>query len=133
MRAGFGVEAIFGDAEPLDGTATDEMFGDDLTSIFGLNVAVPYSIGINNHGGTVLALVEAERLVDADATGKACFPGELLQARVQFALSIARAGRTRSLRRTDIVANEDVAFEPGQADPPWGKLAWRKLEFRVKP
>lgn len=66
VRAGFGVEAVLGEAEPFDRTAGDEVLGDDFCGVFGLDVAVPDGLGINDDGRSVLTLVEAEGLVDAD-------------------------------------------------------------------
>lgn len=114
MRAGLGIEAVFGNAQPLDGTAADKVLGDDFFGVFGTDIAVPHGLGIDNHVGAVLALIQAAGLVDAHAAGQARFPGELLQARVQFAFAVLAAGGTRRFRRTDIMADKDVAFETGQ-------------------
>lgn len=67
VRADGGVEAVVGDAEPLDGTASDEVFTDDLGDVFDLDSAVPYGFRVDNDGWAVLALLEASGLVDADA------------------------------------------------------------------
>jgi hypothetical protein len=115
MRAGFAVDAVFGDAKALDGTTGDEVFGNNFSGVFGPDVAVPDGVRIDNHGGAVLALVEATGLVDAHPAGEACFFAKLLQARVQIALSVACAGWPGGLSRADIVADEDVTFKQGQA------------------
>lgn len=115
MRTGFGVEAIFVEAQALDGTTADEVFGDDGFGIFRMDVAVPDGVRVDDDRGTVLALIETTGLVDAHAAGKAGFPAQLLQAGMQIAFSIAGAGRTRRVRRTDVVTDEDVTFKPGQS------------------
>lgn len=115
MRTRFGVEAIFIDAKTLDGAAGDEVLGNDDFCIFGADVAVPHRLGVNDDHGAVLALIEAAGLVDAHAAGEAGFPAQLLQAAVQFAFAVGSARRTGRVGWADIVANEDVAFKPGQA------------------
>jgi len=111
VGAGFCVEAGVGDAEPLNGVAGDEVFRDDIFGVFRLNAAVPDGIGVDDDCGAVLALVEAARFVDADAAGETGFARELRKSRVERALAIVGARRTRRIRRTDVMADEDVAFE----------------------
>lgn len=118
MRAGFCVEAVFVDTEALDGTSGDEVLRNDVLGVFGADVAVPDPVRVDDDCGAVLALIETSRLVDAHAAGKTGFFAQLLQAGVQFALSIAGAGGARRIGGTDVVADEDVAFKPGQ----WGIL-----------
>lgn len=59
MRAAFGVEAVLGHTQPLDGPAGDKMLGNDGLCVFGADVAVPDRIGVDHNHGAVLALVEA--------------------------------------------------------------------------
>ena len=59
VRAVFGVEARVGEAEALDGTIVEEVFGNDLVDVAGVDVAVPDRFGIDDDDGAVLALVEA--------------------------------------------------------------------------
>ena len=61
-----GVDAGFGKAETLDGAAFDEVLLDDLGDVAGVNIAVPDSLGVDDHDGTVLALIEASGLIGAD-------------------------------------------------------------------
>ena len=115
MRTRFCVKAIFMDAKMLDGAPGNEVLGYDDFSIFGADVAVPDRLGVNDDHGAVLALIEAARLVDAHAAGEAGFPAQLLQAGMHFAFAVGSAGRTGRVEWADIVADEDVAFKPGQA------------------
>ena len=115
MRAGFGVDALFGQAQALDGTASDEMLFYNRRGVFGLDVAVPDSIGIHDNIRPMLALVEAKRFVDANASAESGVPGQLRKARVQFALPVFGAGGARGAIGTDIMTDEDVTFESGQA------------------
>ncbi|HEV2136539.1 MAG TPA: hypothetical protein VGR47_20130 [Terracidiphilus sp.] len=115
MRAGFGIEAVFVDPQALDGTASDEVLGDDGFGVFGVDVAIPDGVRVDDDHGTVLALIETAGFVDAHATGKAGFLAQLLQARMQIAFSITGAGRARRVRGADVVADKDVTFKPGQS------------------
>lgn len=116
MRAALGVQAVLGHAQALDGPAGEEMLGNDGLCVFGVDIAVPDRIGVDDNHGTVLALVEASRLIDADAAGQPGFPDKLLQTRMKLALPIAGAGGARSVERADIVTDKDVPFKPGQSD-----------------
>jgi hypothetical protein len=115
VRAAFGIQALLGDAQALDGPSADEMLLDDGGGIGGLHVAVPDGFGVNHHSGAVLALVKAAGLVDAHLARKAGRLGELLQLGVQIALSIGSARRPRSIGGTGIMADENVVFKRGQA------------------
>jgi hypothetical protein len=114
MRAGLGVDAGVGDAETLDGAAVDQVLFDDLGCVFGLDAAVPNGFRVDDDGGAVLALVEAERLVDAHA-GKAGSLGELLELREDFALSIGGAGGAWCSLGTDVMTYKDVMLEKRQS------------------
>ena len=59
MRAGFGVDALIGQAQPLNWLAANQVFFYDLRCIFRLNVPVPDRLWIHHHGWPVLALVKA--------------------------------------------------------------------------
>jgi hypothetical protein len=115
VGAGFGVDAFVGEAEALDRTPGDKVLVDDGFGVFGLHVAVPHGIGVDDDRGTVLALIQAKRLVDADIGSEAGFSSELRKAGVQFALSIGGAGRARGAGGADVMTDEDVTFKRGQA------------------
>ena len=114
MRAGFGVDAFVGEAEAVDGAAGYQMLADDLGGVGGLHAAVPGCVRVDDDGGAVLALIEAERLVDAHGGGEAGFARELRELCMEFALAVGSAGWARRTGGADIVADEDVAFERGQ-------------------
>ncbi len=59
MGAAAGIDALVGEAKPLDWAAGDEMFPDDLFGIFGLDGTIPNSLWIDDNGRAVLALIEA--------------------------------------------------------------------------
>jgi hypothetical protein len=114
MGAGFGVDAGVGDAETLDGTAVDEVLLNDLGCVLGLYAAVPDGFRVDDDGGAVLALVEAEGLVDAHA-GEAGGLGELLKLVEDFALSIGGAGGAGCSLGTDVMTDKDVMLEKRQS------------------
>jgi hypothetical protein len=113
VGAGFGVQAGIGNAQPLNRAAGDQVLSDDFVGVLGFHPAIPDSIGVHDYGGSVLALVKAAGLVDADAAGEASFAGELREARMEGALAVSSAGRTRRVGRADVMTDEDVAFEKG--------------------
>ena len=91
------------------------MFLHNFRGIFGLHVSVPDRLWIDDDGGPMLALVEAAGFVDPDGVSQARSLGELLQLRMQFALSIRGARRPRSAFRTGIMADKNVMLEQGQS------------------
>jgi hypothetical protein len=115
MRARLGIDAGIGQAKPLHRAAIYQVLLHYLRGIFRLHMPVPDSLGIHDYGGPVLALIKATRLVNTDGISQAGGLGELLQLRVQFALSIGRARGPWSTFWTGIMANENVVFEQGQA------------------
>jgi len=114
MRAALRIQALVGDPQPLYRTPGNQMFGHDLVGILRLDVSVPDSLRIDHHRGSVLALVKAARFINAHPAGQSCIFSELIQSRVQLALSIGCARRTRRIRRAGIMANKDVALERWQ-------------------
>ena len=115
MRATLRVQALLGDAQPLDRPSAHQVLGDDGLGVLGLHVAVPHGLGVYHHHGTVLALVQAPGFVDPHPAVQAGLAGELLQPRMQVALPIGSAGASRSVNRADVVADKNVVFECGQA------------------
>jgi hypothetical protein len=115
MRAGFGVDALIGQAQPLHWLAANQVFLYDLRCIFWLNVPVPDRLWIHHHGWPVLALVKATGLVDPHLASQPGFLGQLLQLGVQIALPIGCAGRARRAGGTCVVTDKYVVFENWQA------------------
>jgi hypothetical protein len=117
MRARFSIDALLGDAQPLHRPPGNEVFGDDLFGVFRAHVAVPHTFRIDNHRGAVLALIETAGFVDAHAAAQPGFSGQLLQAGVKIAFSIAGAGWAGRFRRAHIVTDKNVAFKAWQTEP----------------
>jgi hypothetical protein len=115
----FGVNALIGEAQPLDWAAAHQVLFDNRGRILGHDRPVPHRFRIHHHGGPVFALIQAQGFVDAYAFGKAGGFGQLLQLGVQLAFSIGCARRTGRASGTDVVANKDMSFKGWQSwDPP---------------
>ena len=115
MGAGAGVQAILGEAKPLNRPSGNQVLGDNLLGIRSPHIAVPDGLRVDHDHRPVLALVQAARLVDANLPGQPGSLGELLQAGVQVAASVAGARGPGRARGAGVVANKNVAFEGGQA------------------
>jgi hypothetical protein len=111
MRAALGIDALIRQTKPFNWPSTDEVFSHDLLSVFRLHVAIPDSFWIDHHGGTVFALVQTARLVDADLACQTGGFGEHLQLRNQFTLAILGARRPGSAFRADILTDKYVTFK----------------------
>jgi len=114
MGAGLGVEELVGQAEALNGAAGNDVLVDDFGSIFGSDVAIPNSLGVDDDGGAVFALIQAAGLVYADAWAEAGGLYKLLDGGVQFALAVGVAAGARSVGGTGVGADKDVALKWGQ-------------------
>ena len=87
----FGVEAGSWKPKALDGTAVQQMFGDDLIDILELDKAVPDSLGIDDDHGAMLALVEAAGLVGPDHVLEAGTLDGVLEGRFELLAALRKA------------------------------------------
>jgi hypothetical protein len=115
VGAGFCVDALFGQAQALDGMAAYQVLFHDGRGVRGLQVAVPDGIGVNDDRRPMFALVEAAGFVDADFDAEAGGFGELLQLCEELAFSVGSAGRAGRIGGTGVLADKDVTFKCGQA------------------
>jgi len=111
VRAALGVDALGSQPQPLHGPPGDQVLVHNLFGILRLHMPVPDRLGVDHHRRTVLALVQASRLVDADRPRQSGGFGEHLQLRKQVALAIFGAGRSRRTLRTNILTDKHVAFK----------------------
>ncbi len=79
VGAMLGVEAGVWEAQTLDGTAVEEVLGDDLLDVFDVDEAVPDGLGVDHDDGPVLALVEAAGFVGSDVVLEAGFLDGVLE------------------------------------------------------
>jgi len=82
MRAALGINTLIGQPQPLHRPPVDQVLLDNLRGIFRLHVPVPDCLRIHHHRWPVLALIQAQRLVDAHGVSQAGSLGQLLQLRV---------------------------------------------------
>ena len=115
MRAGLRIDAFVSQPEPINGTAIDQVLLHNLRCIFRRHMPVPNCFGIHDYGRSVLALIQAEGLVDAHGVSQAGSLRQLLQLSVQFALSIGRTRGPWRAFRPGIMANKNVVLKNGQA------------------
>jgi hypothetical protein len=127
VRAVFGVEARVGEAEALDGTIVEEVFGNDLVDVAGVDVAVPDRFGIDDDDGAVLALVEAAGFVRADVVLEAGFLDGVLESCFKLFASLGKATGTGGGFVALVGADEDVVVEFWQSVIPC--LLWLYNSF----
>jgi len=111
MRARLGINALLGQPQPLHRPPRHQVLGHNLLGIFRFHVPVPHRVGINHHRRPVLALVQAAGLVDPHLPSQSGLAAQLLQPRVQFALSIGGAARPRRIGGACVMADKNMAFE----------------------
>jgi len=71
MRAGLFIDARIGQTQPLHRPAIHQVLLHNLCGIFRLHMPIPDGLGIDDHRGPVLALVQASGLVDAHGISQA--------------------------------------------------------------
>jgi hypothetical protein len=112
VRAGSRIEAAFRKAQALDGTTADQVFVDYLLYILSFDEAVPDCVRVNDHGRTVLALVEATGLVGADPPRQTSRLDGVLELGVDLAFTLlVRAGGASAAELAGIGADENVTLE----------------------
>ena len=111
VLAGAGVDATIGQAQALDGTVARNVGLNDLGDGGELHVSVPDALGIDHHGRTLLALVEASGFFSAYG-GLQPTEGELsLKGPLEVGGASAIAASARLAVRALVAAYEDVFCE----------------------
>jgi hypothetical protein len=121
VRAALGIDALVFDSEPLDRLAADDVALQDLLDIFELDIPVPNSLGINDHVGAVLALVEAPRRVGPHRGLQVPLLDLYLEALSKTSAPIGVATASRVPLRAGVGANEEVVLETGHSAP-WSAI-----------
>ena len=126
MRAAFGIQAFFDQAQALNWFSAHQMLRDNGFGIFRRDMAIPDSFRINHDHRSMLALVEASGLVDSHACAQPRGFAQQLQLGMKITLSILGAGCSGRSGGTLIMTNEDMAFERGQ-----GEFSSMGISFRL--
>jgi hypothetical protein len=113
MRATRSINAIFGEHEALDRFAVHDVGFDNLVDIVRRNPSVPDSIRINDHGGSVLALIQTSRHVGAHSFFEASKCELLFEEKLQLGLARRIAATARMAWIALIAADEQMPFKLG--------------------
>jgi hypothetical protein len=111
VGAVWGVQAGVGDDQPLDGFVADDVGGDDFFDVMFGDMAVPDGVGINDDGGSVLALVEASGLVGPNGVANAVLGQDFLKLFLELAVGIGVAAATGMVFVALVGADKDVFFK----------------------
>ena len=119
MRAGLGIQALLGHAQPLHRPAAHQVFRHNLGGVLRAHVAVPDGLRVNHHRGPVLALVQAAGFVDPHPAAQPGLLGQLLQPRVQIAFSIGGAGGPRRIGGAELWQTKTWRSNAGKRQSSW--------------
>jgi len=105
------VQAAFGNQEIIEDFSSQDRFGDDPGYVFGGNPAIPDSLGIDHNRRSVLALVEAARMIGPGQGPESGLP-ELELESILERLEARRVAATPLVARVaDVTADENVVRE----------------------
>ena len=112
--------------QALDRPPSEDVLLDDLLHVVHAHAPVPYALGVDDHGRTVGALVEAAGLVGPDHALEAASPQRRLEAGPHRRTVLLGAAATRMALRTDVFTDEEMMLEACHAGLPafsTGRLA----------
>jgi hypothetical protein len=111
MLAAGGIQALFGQAQPLDRSPAYDVRLNDLCDVRFADPAIPDGVGIDHHVRPVLTLVEASGLVRANAPLQAVGSQLLLEELLEASFSQRIAASTRMPCWSLVSANKDMFLE----------------------
>ena len=114
MRTTLCIQALLGQPQPFHRPSLHQVLRHNLRGVPRLHIPIPDPFRINHHRWSMLALVQASRLVDPHLRPQTRGLGKLIQLRVQFALPVRTARRPRRTLRPHIMTNKHVALKPRQ-------------------
>lgn len=105
------VQAAFGNQEIIEDFSSQDRFGDDPRNVFGGDPAIPDSLGIDHDRRSVLALVEAARMIGPGQGPESGLPEFELESILER-LEARRVAATPLVARVaDVTADENVVRE----------------------
>lgn len=107
------VEAFVGNKKSLDWLAVHDVGLDDLLDIGCRHSPVPHSIGINDHGWSVFALIETPRHIGAHTFFESTQCELLLEEILQLRLPLGIAATARMSGLALIAADKEMLLELG--------------------
>jgi hypothetical protein len=116
MRARRCVHTAIREPQPGNRLATDQVTVDDLVDVRLGNASVPHGVGVDDHRRSVLALIEAARLVGTDAALQPTLGERLLEGLLKRVAGIRVTAAARVSRRPLVGADEEVSFEGRHGD-----------------
>jgi hypothetical protein len=105
------VETGVGEAQALNGTVVEEVFGDDLGDVFDVDEAIPDGLGVDHDDRTVFALVEAAGFVGPDVVLEAGFLDGVFEGRFELFAAAGKAAGTGGAFVAFVGADEDVVVK----------------------
>jgi hypothetical protein len=126
-----GVDAGGGEAQALDGVAADEVLLDDFVRVARVREAIPDAFWVDDEDRTVLALIEAAGLVDADAVLQAGGFHSVFERAAQFLAVLVGATGACGGFVSLIDADEKMAFIVWHGR--WMRAAWHRYRLKILP
>jgi hypothetical protein len=111
VLAAFGIEARFGKLKPFHGLSPDDVRLDDFIHIGFGDVPVPDCVRINHNVWSMLALIEAARLISANLGFQAALGKLLFEQLLQLCLGQRVAASTWMASWPLVSADEDMSFK----------------------
>jgi len=111
MLAGLGVDAAVTEPQTLDRAVTYDVRPDDLGDVGHVYVSIPNALGIDHHGRTVLALVEASGFVGANGVFEPTKSELGFEGPLKFGGAVGITASAGMSLGTPVAAYENVFFE----------------------
>ena len=116
MLASRGVDTFLAHSQALDWLSAYDVGIDDFIDIIERDMSVPDCLGIDHEIRTMLALVQASRLVGADASTQPSLRQLLLESLLQFRVSVRITTSSRMSRDPLVPANKNVLLKSGHGN-----------------
>jgi hypothetical protein len=115
-----GIDAAFRQAQAFDRATLNEVLFYDFFGVLGVSETIPDRFGVDHQDGSVLALVQAAGLVDANAMLEAGFFDGVFECAAELLAVFVGAAWPGGGFVAFVEADEDVMFEVWHGD--WMRL-----------